>query len=81
MMSLQLTDTSIDMVQVARAIFVRSITGFAVKSRLTRTATTRILYNHRLIQVLIELERRFALLHELCWFWEVILFALPRPLS
>jgi hypothetical protein len=60
------TRSPVDVVQVAYAVLVRPVAGFAVETWLACTPTTWVLHDHSFAQVLFELEVMVTPFHELC---------------
>jgi hypothetical protein len=60
------TRSSVDVVQVAYAVLVRPVAGFAVETWLAWAPTTWVLHDHSFAQVLVEIEVMFTPFHELC---------------
>ena len=64
------------MVQIADAVLVSPVAGLAVEAGLTRPPPARILHDHRLAEVLVELEVVISPLHELGRLREILLLPL-----
>jgi hypothetical protein len=75
-----LTGTAVHVVKVAGAVLVRAFAGAAVEAGDARAAAARLLDEHRLVQVLLDLERGLAPLHELGRLRELLLPTLARLL-
>ena len=71
----KLTSSPVDVVQVCVTVLVRTVAGFAIEPRDSRSASAGILHDHGLAEVLLQLERRFALFHKFGGLWEVVLLS------
>ena len=61
------------MIQVCIRVFICSITGLTEEARLPWATTSWVLNDHGLAQVLVQLQRPLALLHEFCGLWQILL--------
>ena len=68
------TRPAVDVVEICYAVLVRALAHVAIEARPSVPA-----YDHRLVEVLVELKGTLAGLHELCGLREVVLLA-PRRL-
>ena len=73
----ELTSSPVDVVQVCVTVFIRTVAGLAIEPRDTRSASAGILHDHGLAEVLLQLEGRFTLFHQLGGLWEVVLLSPP----
>ena len=69
------TRSPVDVVQVAHAVLVRPVAGFAVETWLAWTPTAWVLHDHSFAQVLVELEVMITPFHELCGLRKIFLLA------
>lgn len=75
------TRSAVEMVKVAYAVLVRSIAWLAVETRLAGTFPTRVLDDHSLTKILVDLQGSVSLFHEFRGSWKIIPSSFARFLS